>query len=169
VNDGLMIGAYAAFFNEYSWSKLSQKNLLYWEWEHEKYLAGIGASQYLSRDLLVGFEYEFSGIHGDSSKYIDSRFITRDSDNHNLRLGAEYKVKNNSWLRAGVDFAANQYDFVYGGSNCKFVKYTAGFSFPFVDNSVLYANVYYHDLAPGSSNRSRSFLSCKFSLMMFTF
>jgi opacity protein-like surface antigen len=164
------LGAYAGYFDDYSWSKISPKELLIWEWDIKKTVIGFGSSYQLSSSLIIGLEYEFSHSAVDSSKYIDNLHLNIKSNDHTIRCGAEYKIAEEIFLRGGVNYGFKEYDLIYGGTDCNIYKYTAGVGFPLLDILTIDANLQYTNISPAKPrNSSRSYLSGNISLVLRTF
>jgi opacity protein-like surface antigen len=169
-NDKLLFGAYAGYFYDYSWSKISLKELLIWEWDTKKTVLGIGTTYKVSPDLLIGMEYEFSNNMADSSKYIDKVFLNLKSIDHTIRAGAEYKIEDQYYLRAGLNYGIMQHDLYYGGNDCKIYKITGGIGFPVLNNITVNADLRYVSLSPGTPlNFSRNYFEGNISIELKTF
>ena len=169
-DDELTVGAYAGYFSDYSWSKISLKELLIWEWDIKKTVLGLGASYQASPSLLLGLEYEFSHSSVDSSKYIDNLLLNIVSNDHVLRTGAEYKLTDEVFLRCGFNYGAKEHDLIYGGKDCNSYKYSAGIGFPLFDLLTIDASLQYINVSPKKpDNFSRSYLSGNISLTVQAF
>ncbi|OGU67602.1 MAG: hypothetical protein A2499_02580 [Stygiobacter sp. RIFOXYC12_FULL_38_8] len=170
LDDDLTVGAYAGYFSDYSWSKISLKELLIWEWDIKKTVLGLGASYQASPSLLLGLEYEFSHSSVDSSKYIDNLLLNIVSNDHVLRTGAEYKLTDEVFLRCGFNYGAKEHDLIYGGKDCNSYKYSAGIGFPLFDLLTIDASLQYINVSPKKpDNFSRSYLSGNISLTVQAF
>lgn len=133
----LTAGIDAAYFDNYSWSRHSHKNLLLWEWEVKELYAGIGASYKLSPELLVGCDYIYSNKNIDSSKYIDLRYADLISNDHTFKVGLEYKILEETFVRAGFSFNRNQYDIIRGGEGVNSNVVTLGIGLPLFSSMIL--------------------------------
>ena len=156
----LLLGVSAGYFNDQSWSKISDKELLIWKWNVWKFVAGAGGSYQVMPFLLVGVEYELSRSEADSSKYIDARRIQQTSLDHALRAGVESKIADEVFVRAGAGYGVKEHDMVSGGNDCKTYKVTCGAGFPISRVLTIDVNCQYLRIAPAAPvNVSRSFLS----------
>lgn len=131
VSDELMLAAKFNYNEDKSWSRLTSKNTLIWEWRVNTLTFGIGSSYYLKTlPLLIAFEYELSNIKTDSSKYIDKRSFNQSGTNHNFRLGFEHALLNNIFLRAGINYSLMDFDLIYGGNKVNNSTFTLGAGIP---------------------------------------
>ncbi len=141
LNDNLVLSTIANYISKYSWSENAKNNLLLWEWSTSNITGGIGiSSQEIVQGLVAGIEYRLSNFSVDSSKYIDNRYTNLSSLNHDLRLGFEYEVIKNCFVRVGYDWISVENDFIYGGENVVYQKYTAGFGLKL--NELITLNIY---------------------------
>jgi opacity protein-like surface antigen len=168
-SDDLLLGGYAAYFNNKSWSKISSKELLTWEWQNKKVIVGGGASYQLNDELLIAAEYEFSNTNADSTKHIDKTANEINTSDHELRIGSEYKIFENTLVRTGIKFGLREYDLVYGGKDCSYYRVSGGFSFPLFDSITLDTNVYYSRVRTEGNNLYKNYLSASFGLTLKTF
>ena len=169
-DNDLIFGAFAGYFSDYSWSKISMKDLLMWEWDIKRIVVGFGSSYQVSPSLLVGLEYEFSNSVVDSSKYIDNLILNIKSNDHTLRTGAEYELDEGIFLRGGFNYGFKEHDLIYGGTDCNIYKITTGIGFPLFDVLAIDANLQYMTITPKKpDNSSRSYLSGNISLTLRTF
>lgn len=169
VDENLLFGIYAGYFNNYSWSRISLKDLLMWEWENKLLTIGAGAGYSVSPSLLVGFEYQLHSNAADSSKYIDKRFTNLTSTDHYFRIGAEYKLADDIFLRTGFNYGMIENDLIFGGKDCTVNKLTCGLGFPFFNLFTVDANIQYNRILPKAGNITRSYLSGNFTIMLKTF
>jgi hypothetical protein len=138
VNEQITLGVVADYLNSYSWSENRNNSLLLWEWDYSDIGAGFGGSySNILPGLLLGFEYKISATNSDSSKYIDNKFNSLSSTNHNVKLGGEYLINSLYSIRFGFVFGTMRHDFVYGGDNVDFKKITGGFGINLTDNFVI--------------------------------
>jgi hypothetical protein len=170
LSDDLIIGAFGSLYNIKSWSRISKKNLMIWEWKFNQIAAGIGSTYKISPDFLAGFEYEFDYSSADSSKYIDAKFIRISSGNHLIRAGLEYQVKDSLFLRFGLNYGFNEFDYYTGVKDCNIMRFTFGVGFPLFDEMTINSFVEYSGLSPKNySDQSRKFLTIGFSIYLNTF
>ncbi|NJD21749.1 MAG: hypothetical protein FIA82_03640 [Melioribacter sp.] len=170
VNENFLLGLYAAYYNDNSWSRASLSDLLIWEWKIKRIVGGIGSTYKISPALLVGLEYEYSSANVDSSKYIDKAFSKFTSGDHLVRAGLEYNLHENIFLRLGFNYGKIEHDILNGGNNCMSYKVTGGVGFPLFDLINVNANIQYITLSPGSSaNLYRNYLKGSISIELKTF
>jgi hypothetical protein len=166
-SDDLLLGIFGGYDHEYSWSKISLKNLLIWEWDVTKYRFGAGSSYQLNSSLLAGFEYEIASANADSSKYIDNKIVNRTSVDHTIRVGAEYKVSDDIFLRAGFNYGFMDHDLVYGGDRCTVKKITWGAGFPVTEAISVDAQLQYRVISPESpANIIRTYINGIISIQL---
>ncbi len=166
-NDDILFGIFGGYYHEYSWSKISLKDLLIWEWDVKKYLFGAGGSYQLNSSLLVGFEYEIASSNADSSKYIDNKIVKNTSIDHTIRAGAEYKVCDEIFLRAGFNYGFMAHDLVYGGDRCTVKKITCGAGFPLSDVLSVDAQLQYRITTPEfPANIVRNYINGNISIKL---
>lgn len=109
-----------------SWSKNSWSNLLLWKWHTKQNSIGAGLSYNISSSLLIAGEFSFAKSSLDSSKYIDGRFVSLNSNDFLYKAGAEYELTPNFLLRAGYNRGLYEEDLLYGGENTVYNSFTAG-------------------------------------------
>jgi opacity protein-like surface antigen len=169
ISDELMAGGYAGYFNNKSWSKISLKELLMWEWKVNQVKLGAGVSYQVSVPLLIACEYEYSNGQADSSKYIDKRTNEVTTNDHELRIGAEYKLTDEVLFRGGVKFGTKQFDLVLGGIDGSYYKLSGGFSFPLFDVIIVDTNLQYLRSNSGNNNLTRNYLAGSIGITLTTF
>ncbi|HEX2865521.1 MAG TPA: hypothetical protein VHO03_00690 [Ignavibacteriales bacterium] len=114
----LIIGGEFSYLQKDSWTKNSGSGLLLWEWNLRRTTLGAGTTYKIEPlDLLLGIDYEAELIKADSSKYIDVKFNSVSGLNNNVRLGAEYRLLNDFYLRAGYSLGRKQVDLISGGKS----------------------------------------------------
>lgn len=166
----LTLSAYTGYFDDYSWSKISPKELLIWEWDVNKTVLGFGSSYQISSSLIIGLEYEFSHSAVDSSKYIDNLHLNIKSNDHTIRCGAEYKIAEEIFLRGGFNYGFKEHDLIYGGDDCKSYKLTCGIGFPLFNSMYVNANIQYITVSPNNPiHISRNYLTGNISIELKTF
>ncbi|MBA4406785.1 hypothetical protein C0389_05875 [bacterium] len=169
-DNDLILSAYTGYFSDYSWSKITPKELLIWEWDIKKTVLGFGLSYQIFSSLMIGLEYEFSHSAVDSSKYIDNLLLNIKSNDHTIRAGAEYKLAGEVFLRGGFNYGFKQHDLIYGGVNCQSYGLTFGLGFPLFDSIYINTNIQYITISTESPvNRSRNYLSGNISIELKTF
>lgn len=171
IMNNFILGVKLQHSKDYSWSKNSARNLLLWEWNVKQTSAGVGASYYIKPlDLLVGAEYNFDLINADSSKYIDVRFSDVSSENHLIRLGAEYKIMANTFIRAGYNYGTEQVDLVSGGRDVIIDFATLGLGFTISELADMDLSLQYGKISPDHySDYSRDRFAFKASIKLFSF
>jgi opacity protein-like surface antigen len=100
--------------------------LLLWEWKVKATTIGAGLSYNITNSLLGGIEYSFSKLNADSSKYIDSRFSNINSNDNLIKVGFDYSLFENLFLRAGYNYGKLGNDLIGGGKNVSYNVVTAG-------------------------------------------
>jgi hypothetical protein len=170
LSDDIVAGFYSGYFNNYSWSRHSHKNLLLWDWNIEDFIIGVGSTYKISTNLLVGVDYIFNGKGIDSSKYIDNRYVNLTSNDHSIKFGAEYSIMDKTYLRVGCKMEINEYDIITGGEDVRRYSITFGVGLPLFSENILDAYVQYSNVSPGETmNYSRSFIGCFITLRLNSF
>ncbi len=169
LSDDLLLGGYGAYFYDKSWSRITMKDLLIWDWNVKKTFVGAGISYKASEPLLAAFEYEYSYGKADSSKYIDRRFNAVNTNDHEFRIGAEYKIDDEIFIRGGIKLGKKEYDLTVGGKDCSYYKLGGGFSFPIFNTIMIDTNIQYASINGGISNQSRNYLIGSISITLNTF
>lgn len=101
-----------------SWTENSGSGLLLWQWNLKRTSLGAGTTYKIEPlDIMLGFDYEAELIKADSSKFIDVKFINVSALNNSLRLGAEYRLMNDFYVRGGYSFGKREVDLISGGRN----------------------------------------------------
>jgi opacity protein-like surface antigen len=137
LNNNYIIGSSINYNKAESWSKISSKDLMIWKWNINGYGFGFGISKESEdKKFLLGCEYDYSYRKIDSSKYIDNRYIKLFSDNHTIRAGGEYRIRNNLFLRAGYNYSFYKTDLLYGGRNVIGIILSGGLGFTFSKFSI---------------------------------
>lgn len=158
IEENFQLGVYAGYFKEYSWSRISLKDLLMWEWTKKEVVGGIGSGYSITPKLLLGFEYQMNISEADSSKYIDRKFQNVTSTDHQFRFGGEYKIAEEVFLRAGFNFGIIENDLLSGSKDCSVYKISAGIGMPFFDLFTIDANIQYTNFSPKEGEISRSYI-----------
>ncbi|MEW6193780.1 MAG: DUF6850 family outer membrane beta-barrel protein [Bacteroidota bacterium] len=170
LDDNLLIGVYGGYFHNYSWSKLSKKDLLIWEWEINRLVAGVGSSYKVEPNLLVGAEYEFSSADVDSSKYIDSKMNSFSSVDHIIRIGAEYELSNSVFIRTGYNYCFDEHDLILGGNDVARHSFTFGGGFLLSDLFIVDAYLEYSNRSPNKmDNYNRSSVGGRITITLNNF
>jgi opacity protein-like surface antigen len=167
LTSNLTIGLKGSYLYDHSWSKLSSQELLIWDWNIKSAGAGIGASYNISPAFLVTFEYNYSHVNADSSKYIDDRFTKVSSNDHIFRIGGEYEIFTKVFLRGGGGYGTIGKDIVYGGSNIKYALATFGLGFNLYDSFRIDFLVDYNNYKPKQLDYSHSFFDGLITLKLF--
>lgn len=168
ISEDLILSGYAGYFSNKSWSKISLKELLMWEWKTEEKVLGLGASYKLNDAFLLAVECEFTGNNADSVKFIDVRKNKINSNDSEIRFGSEYSLKNDILFRCGIKIGKKDYDLVYGGKNSAYIKGTLGFSSTLLEVVTLDANVQLLNLK-ADNNLVRNIWSACIGLTLSTF
>ena len=171
LSSDIIVSVKGIYEEDKSWSKNSTLDLLLWEWKTKNIGAGVGGSVKLCDDLLLGIEYELTSSNIDSSKYVDGRVNSVDATCHIGRIGAEYMMLENVFLRFG-------YNYTYWDVTEKIVddftlqghKFTIGTGIKIFDSFSIDANIEY-DRRTSSRNDSihRSILSGIITVTLFSF
>ena len=170
LSNELNVGVYTAYFDNYSWSKHSHKNLLLWDWDISDFILGIGTSYKIIPNVLVGADYKFSSKGIDSSKYIDGRFTKFISNDHSVKLGIEYEIVERIFIRSGYRIDFEEYELYTGGKNTARHSATLGFGIPLFNSMVCDTYIQYSNVSPNEfANHSRSFLGAFVSLRLNSF
>lgn len=170
ITKDLMISLSTGYNERNSWSKDSPLNLLLWQWDIKNFYAGIGSSWNLTKELLIAVEYEYSNLNADSSKYVDSRMVSLISQNNLVRIGAEFELTTNLFIRAGYNVTFVENDIISGGEDVKFNRITAGVGLKIFESFQLDASLEYLNYSPGNhSSSSRSALLGILTAKLFTF
>jgi opacity protein-like surface antigen len=119
-------GITAGYSNNYVWTKHSDRDRTMWEWEIDDITAGAGLSYQFSSAAMIAVEYDYINLKADSSKYIDAKFSSITSGNHQVRVGAEYEMMKNVYLRLGYNLSLMEKDIIFGGDNVNLNRLTAG-------------------------------------------
>lgn len=168
LNSELTTGIYAAYFDNYSWSRHSHKNLLLWEWQIKEMNVGIGASYKFTPDILVGIDYIFSSKNIDSSKYIDGRYADLISNDHSIKFGVEYEMLDETFVRAGYRMNKNQFDVYRGGEDVMYNIISLGIGLPMYSSMIIDVHFEYSH-ASTKDNYSHSGLGGFVSLRLNSF
>ncbi len=159
IGNDITVGIYSSYFNNYSWSRHSHKNLLLWDWDIKDLMAGTGATYKVNSNLLIGADYIFTGREIDSSKYIDNRFASLISNDHSIKFGVEYKIMDQTYIRAGYRMDMKEYDVFNGGKDVTKFSTTLGLGIPLYSFMMMDAYFQYSNISPNESkNYSRSSL-----------
>jgi hypothetical protein len=170
LNQNLLVGFYSGLFNSNSWSRVTKKDLLIWEWEINQIIAGIGSTYKITPQLLIGLEYEFENMTADSTKYIDGRLININSGSHLIRAGAEFQIKENLMIRFGLNVGSNEYDLYSGTEDCSLLKFTFGFGFPLFDIMTINSFLEYSTFTSKQPvDKSKKFWQGGFTIQLNTF
>jgi opacity protein-like surface antigen len=163
----LTVGLKGSWLYNRSWSKISAQELLIWDWNTKTAEAGFGASYNISPSLLFTFEYNYSHVNADSSKYIDYHFTSISSNDHIFRIGAEYEIFNKVFLRSGGGYGIIGNDIIYGGSNIKYGLFTFGLGFNLFESFSIDFLIDYNNYKPKQFDYSHSFFNGMITLKLF--
>jgi hypothetical protein len=167
LTSNLTIGLKGSYLYDHSWSKISSQDLLIWDWNIKSAGAGLGAAYNISPSFLITFEYNYSHVNADSSKYIDDRFISASSNDHIFRLGGEYEIFDKVFLRAGGGYGSIGKDFIYGGSKIKYFLTTFGLGFNLFESFSIDFLLDYNNYKPKQFNYSHSFFDALVTFKLF--
>ncbi|MGD8779706.1 MAG: hypothetical protein PVH88_12175 [Ignavibacteria bacterium] len=166
----VVIGAYCGFFHDDSWTRITAKDVLIWDWNTDRIAAGIGSSYKITNNLLVGAEYELTNSDIDSSKYIDRKSNEFTSMCHTVKVGLEYEVTGNVFLRTGYNYCFEEHDLLFGGIDVSYNAFTLGMGYYLLDWCTLDAYIGYARRSPGEiSNYNRSNISGVVTLTLNSF
>jgi hypothetical protein len=167
LSSDLTVGLKGSYLYNRSWSELSAQELAVWDWNTKTAGAGIGAAYNISPSFLVTFEYNYSRVNADSSKYIDYHFTSVSSDDHVFRIGGEYEILDKVFLRGGGGYGLIGKDIIYGGSNIKYVLATFGLGINLFESMHIDFLLDYNNYKPKQLNYSHSFFNGLVSLKLF--
>jgi hypothetical protein len=133
--------------------------------------AGVGASYFLLPEtFLIGLEYEIHFVQSDSSKYVDNKSSSLESLDHLIKLGMEYKISEEFFIRAGYNFTALVHDFIIGGNDIQINLYTVGCGIRFSDSFVADGRLEYLDTSlTNNKNLGKSKVGGFITLRFFSF
>ena len=153
--DDFVLGFYGGYFHDDAWTRITNKDVLMWDWNIDRATAGIGSSYKVLKNLLVGAEYQFSGFDVDSTKYIDLKHTEFSSTAHSFKLGLEYEVRNGVFLRTGYNYGFDEHDIISGGDDVSFNSYSLGIGYYLFGQFAVDAHVNYSGHSPaGNIKRS---------------
>jgi hypothetical protein len=169
ISNQLLFGVMGNYSDNKSWSKLSQRNLLLWEWQVKQINLGIGLSyKFKLFPVMLAAEYEIGFLSTDSSKYIDNRISEKQFNQNSVRIGAEYLLSDKLAIRFGYNIALKDFDIYGGGENFTQNKIILGLSLPFEDFSVT-GNVEYSKASLENLNFHRSSIGWNIYLRLNSF
>lgn len=160
LTDQFSLGVTGHFYSGSNWSKITEKQLLIWEWEGTQISGGIGASYLFDElPLMVAADYRFESVSSDSSKYIDGILRDITSANHILKAGLEAEVSEDFFVRAGLKYGSYEHDFLFGGKDVTVSSYTVGVGIPVLSSMSLDTYFEFMNMTPGANDNSRSYLN----------
>ncbi|MCF8306967.1 MAG: outer membrane beta-barrel protein [Ignavibacteriales bacterium] len=165
----LTLGLNTEYALNKSWSKNPYRNLLLWEWDINQLTAGLGMSYNVTSDMLFSADYNIASLSGDSSKYIDSRYYSATSFDHNFKFGAEYEISRRISVRCGYNFSKIENDFVFGGKDATFNLFSVGASIEILDGYDLEFYSSFSSLKPSSGSINREWFDIVFALKVLNF
>ena len=148
----LIAGLAFEYSNMSSWSEYVPKDLLLWEWKIKRASVGFGMSYNFTQSLLGGFEYRFSRVDADSSKYIDGRTASITSNDHLIKIGLEYLLFTNLKVQAGYNYGLLGRDITGGGKNVSYNILSAGAAIDISDLWSIDALIGYSNLKPDNNS-----------------
>ncbi|MGC9092701.1 MAG: DUF6850 family outer membrane beta-barrel protein [Bacteroidota bacterium] len=102
-----------------SWSELSAKKLLIWEWSYQ-YVHGIlTVARSVSHETRMFLQGTLRVCAIDSSKYIDNRFTELRSLQFGAQIGGESTLLSRVGVRLGLGYGAINADPVVGGNDAR--------------------------------------------------
>jgi len=170
-SEEFMLSGKASYNENNSWSKNSPIDLLLWKWNVKDINAGVGSSYYIANDFLLGAEYELSFIKIDSAKYADSRYNVIKATTHAAKIGTEYMIFENTFLRLGYNFEVfDESENSLGESTVTYHKVTAGTGIKIFDTFSIDAQLEYQQASKEVNTvLKRSSLSGVITLTLFSF
>lgn len=121
-------GARVGYEQTASWSKISDRDLLIWEWETDA-IGVEGGFAYAGDGFLATIEAGATMRNADSTKYIDRRFVSISSTDLRFLAAGEFAVTENAVARAGVGYETFEHDFLYGGEDATALSGSLGAEF----------------------------------------
>lgn len=167
LSEDLTAGIKAFYSRNSCWSKLSAQNLLLWNWQLKSFGGGIGGSYKIIPSLTFNFQYDYSYVNGDSSKYIDHRFSEVASGDHIIRVGGEYEMFQNLFVRGGYAAGMIEKDIVYGGSNIRYDLFTFGVGINLLSTFSIDLLLEYNNYKPKQLDFSRNKFNALASIKLF--
>lgn len=149
------------------WSKLAFQNLLLWNWELKTAGGSIGGAYQITPLFNINFQYDYSNVKGDSSKYIDNSFSNVKSDDHVIRVGGEYELFSNLFIRGGYAKGIIEKDIIYGGSNIRYDLITFGMGLNLFSSFSIDLLLEYNNYKPKQLDFSRNKLNGLVSIKLF--
>lgn len=165
LNTDLTIGLNGSYVYNNCWS--TSQDLLLWNWNTKTAGAGLGATYNFNSLFLVSVEYNYSHVTADSSKYIDNHFALVSSNDHIFRIGGEYEIFNEVYLRGGAGYGIIGKDIVYGGDNIKYALATFGVGFNLFNSFSIDFLLDYNNYKPKQLNYSHSFFDGMITFKLF--
>lgn len=169
VNDGFLVAGSFEVHHKNSWSKNPARELLLWKWEINSWNVGFGGSYIFNDNFLFSMEYEYEKVNSDSSKYIDSRIVTFLSSNHQLKVGVEQAIIENTFMRAGFNYGFIEKDILSGGSNVPFYVITLGTGMKFYDSFDVDLSMQYSSYHPKNQDIMRNGFSTNLAIKLYSF
>jgi len=102
-----------------SWSELSAKKLLIWEWSYQYVHGTLTVARSVSDEARVFLQGNLRVCAIDSSKYIDNRFTQLRSLQFGAQIGAEGTLLSRVGVRVGLGGGAIKADPVVGGNDAR--------------------------------------------------
>lgn len=111
IDKNLLFGLGLNYRNFESWSKHPQLPIIFSENKYNSLEIGTGFSYNISSlDLLLGIEYHKTICDSSLNDYLGNYNFDGSHPRDEIRIGTEYKVNNNIWLRLGYIHFSNNPD-----------------------------------------------------------
>jgi hypothetical protein len=138
-----------------SWSRISSRQLLFWEWDAADYGGYIDGKYRLSEKTHLSLLATIGNITTDSSKYIDNRFTTTDGIRYGVRAGISTKVMDVAQVELMAGIQHLDFDVMRGGKNVNALEWNALVSYPLTPKLLLMGG-YYGDTRRGDLPSKRA-------------
>lgn len=116
--DNVKYGAFVEYNSRESSSKISQYNLVIWNWNVKELKLGNGLTYHFKEiPLIVAAEIEYISSKADSAKYIDHRAADLNSNDYFFKIVVEYKISDRLYLSSGFQSGYKKLDLISAGKN----------------------------------------------------
>jgi hypothetical protein len=163
--DNVTAGARVRYEQAASWSKISDRDLLIWEWETDALGVEAGVA-YEGEGFLATIEAGATARNADSTKYIDRRFVSLSSTDFRFLAAGEFAVSEIAVARAGVGYATLEHDYLYGGEDATAIRGSLGAEFD-VGGADLSFTAHFDRRESGGETRDR--VGAAIALRLWTF
>lgn len=169
ISSNLLFGMEAGYHYDNSWSRISELAMMIWKWNLEKIFLGIGMSYKFSNlPMLFIIELTSGKIISDSSKYIDHKFSRYDEQFYNLKIGCEYELFDNFYLRTGYNNIFYDFDFVRGSRQVNSNTYSIGLGY-YKNSSYSIDFVFAYSMQTDLLKRKNQFKDLMLNLKLFNY